>query len=166
MTIMLDKNAADKKADTIQVLQLLFPKYKFTFLPSRTILCNLGETNVIIDENNFTFLQEILKLVFCHKTSSADGFNPANEEARKIAQKLMRGRQRVAAQKQGDNEGSIFSQYISILAVGLGMPLTQLCELTVYQVYDLLERYRLNIAWDLDIRSRLAGGKPDSAPDD
>jgi hypothetical protein len=35
----------------------------------------------------------------------------------------------------------------------------------MFQLYDLVERYHLWINWDLDIRSRLAGGKPDSKPD-
>jgi hypothetical protein len=46
------------------------------------------------------------------------------------------------------------------------MSLTDCLNLTVYQLYDLIERYGLYISWDLDIRSRLAGGKPDSKPDD
>jgi hypothetical protein len=33
-------------------------------------------------------------------------------------------------------------------------------------MYDLVERYTLYLNWDLDIRARLAGGKPDSKPDD
>jgi hypothetical protein len=33
-------------------------------------------------------------------------------------------------------------------------------------MFDLIERYKLYLNWDLDIRSRLAGGKPDSAPED
>ena len=34
-------------------------------------------------------------------------------------------------------------------------------ELTVYQLYDLMERYNLYINWDIDIRSRMAGAKND-----
>jgi hypothetical protein len=46
-------------------------------------------------------------------------FNPADAKAREIAEKLMRGRQRVAAQK-GQTNISIFSQYLSTITVGLG----------------------------------------------
>ena len=77
----------------------------------------------------------------------------------------MRGRQRVAAQK-GETQGSLFSQYISTLTIGLNsMSLQDLMDLTVYQLYDLMERYQLYINWDIDLRSRLAGGKPDDKPD-
>ena len=92
-------------------------------------------------------------------------FNPANAQARAIAEKLMRGRQKVAAQK-GENNISIFSQYLSILTVGLhSMSLQDAMDLTMFQLYDLVERYMLYINWDMDIRSRLAGAKPDSKPD-
>jgi hypothetical protein len=43
--------------------------------------------------------------------------------------------------------------------------LQDLVNLTQYQVYDLVERYSLHTSWDLDVKTRLAGGKPDSKPD-
>lgn len=74
----------------------------------------------------------------------------------------MRGRQRVAAQKGGDAITSMFSQYISVLTVGLeSMSIFDMMNLTMYQLYDLIERYMLYINWDIDIRSRLAGANPD-----
>lgn len=166
MTIIQDKQSVQKKQAVLSVLQLLFPSCQSIIFTPRAISFNSAGENIIIDENNFMFLQEILREVFCYKESSKDSFNPANEEARKIAQKLMRGRQRVAAQK-GDTGGSIFSRYLSILTIGLGaMSLHDLINCTMYQLYDLVERYQLYVAYDLDIRSRLAGGKPESSPDD
>ena len=78
----------------------------------------------------------------------------------------MRGRQRVAAQK-GENNDSAFGRYMSILTIGTNtMSFTDLSNLTIYQLYDIMERYTLYLNWDLDIRTRLAGGKPDSKPED
>jgi hypothetical protein len=37
------------------------------------------------------------------------------------------------------------------------MSLNDMMNLTVYQLYDLIERYSLYTHWDIDIRSRLAG---------
>ena len=166
MTIMSEKQAADKKAAVQQVLTLMFPSFKIVFMP-RTILLSGNGTTVTIDENNFEFLQAAISSICCLKTGPMDqqAFNPADEQARIIAEKLMRGRQRVAAQK-GEANTSIFSQYLSILTVGLhSMPLTSAMNLTIYQLYDLVERYMLYVNWDMDIRSRLAGGAPDSKPD-
>ena len=77
----------------------------------------------------------------------------------------MKARQRVAEQN-GAAGSSVFSQYLSILTIGLSsMSISDLLNLTMYQLYDLIERYMLFTNWDMDIRSRLAGGKPDSKPD-
>jgi len=35
----------------------------------------------------------------------------------------------------------------------------------MFQLYDLVERFMLWVNWDIDIKSRLAGGKPDHEPD-
>ena len=77
----------------------------------------------------------------------------------------MKGRQKVSELK-GESNISIFSQYLSILTVGLNsMSLKDCMDLTLYQFYDLIERFQLYIAWDVDLRARLAGAKPDSSPD-
>ena len=78
----------------------------------------------------------------------------------------MKGRAKVAELK-GEGQGGTLSKYVSILTVALqSMSLEDCLNLTIYQLYDLIERYGLYMSWDLDIRSRLAGGKPDSKPDD
>lgn len=166
MTIMQEKEAVDKKIAVQQVCTLLFPKYKLMLTPRSVLLSGDGQT-IQIDENNFQFLQEAISNICCLKTGPMDqqAFNPANAKAREIAEKLMRGRQRVAAEK-GQSNTSIFSQYLSILTVGLSsMSLQDTMDLTMFQLYDLVERYMLYINWDMDVRCRLAGGKPDSQPD-
>lgn len=70
----------------------------------------------------------------------------------------MKARQKVAQLKAEENSGSVFSQYLSILTVGLhSMSLTDCLNLTMYQLYDLVERYMLYMNWDLDIKAKLAG---------
>ena len=166
MTIMSEKQAADKKVAVQQVLTLLFPSLRVIFTPRSMMLSGNGNT-ITIDESNFEPLQAAISSICCLKTGPMDQqtFNPADEQARIIAEKLMRGRQRVAAQK-GESNTSIFSQYISTLTVGLhSMSLQDAMDLTMYQLYDLVERYMLYINWDMDIRSRLAGANPDTKPD-
>lgn len=164
MTVVSDKQSADKKQAVLKVLTLLFPSGKVIMTP-RALMFNFEGANVIIDENNFEILQGVFKEVFCLSASGQEAFNPGNDAAKEIAEKLMRARQRVAAQK-GENDASVFSQYLSILTVGLNsMSLQNLLDLTIYQLYDLVERYMLYVNWDLDVRTRLAGGKPDSRPD-
>ena len=166
MTIMSEKETVDKKEAVQQVCTLLFPDCKTIFTPRSMIL--QGKSSMItIDENNFEPMQQMVTQICCLRSGPGDqqSFNPANEKAAEIARKLMRGRQIVAEQK-GETNTSIFSQYLSTLTVGLhSMSLQDLMDLTMFQLYDLIERYMLYINWDMDIRSRLAGGKPDSKPD-
>ncbi len=166
MMIMQEKEAKDQKRATQQILTLLFPKYKVLFTPNSLLFQSNNQETVIVDENNFESLQEIFRLIFCVKNGPMDqqAFNPGSKKAQEIAKKLMRGRERIAAEKNL-NTASVFSQYISMLSVGLHLPVQNLVELTMFQLYDLVERFMLWLNWDIDIKSRLAGGKPDKEPD-
>lgn len=166
MTVMKDNESADKKRSVLQVLTLLFPQYDKVLFTPQSIVFQGSIDSKIIDENNFDFLQEVVRAITCSKTGPMDqqAFNPANDKAKEIAEKLMRGRQRVAAQN-GSANTSMFSLYLSVLTVGLHISLNELTNYTMFQLYDLMERYSLYMNWDLDVRTRLAGGKPDSQPD-
>lgn len=166
MAVMSEKEAVDKKIAVQQACNLFFPTKKVVFTP-RSILLNENNTSLIIDESNFEFLQKALSEICClnSNSTSTQNFNPADKKAKEIADKLMRGRQRIAAQN-GEQDVSIFSQYLSVLTVGIAsMSLNDMMNLTVYQLYDLIERYSLYTNWDIDIRSRLAGAQMDSKPD-
>ena len=165
MTIVNGKETADKKEIVKQLFLIIFPKYKVLFTPN-SILFQDDNGNHMVDASNFESLQEILRMVFCVNSTDMDkqAFNPANDAAKAIAEKLMRGRQRVAAQS-GENNHSIFSQYLSVLVIGTQLGFNELQTYTMYQIFDLMERYSLYTNWDIDLRCRLAGGKPDTQPD-
>lgn len=162
MTIVNEKQTQDKKEDVLSVLNVLFPDYKVFFTP-RSIMFNGNGGNFMVDEGNFESLQQVISEIFCLKNSDQSSFNPANKRAKEIADKLMKARQKVAQLKASEGgDGSALAQYISTLVVGIGsMSLKDCLELTIYQMYDLMERYSLYINWDLDLRSRLAGAKGD-----
>ena len=165
MTIVGEKQTADKAEAVKQVLALVFPQYKIMFSP-QSIIFQKDQETYLVDENNFEQLQVTLREIFCSKSGPMDqqAFNPANQKAREIAEKLMRGRQRVAEQN-GSANASVFSQYLSTLSIGLHIPVGELEKYTMFQLFDSMERYLLYINWDIDIRSRLAGAKPDGKPD-
>ena len=162
MTMMNEKQMADKKEAVTQTLSLLFPNAQVIFTP-RSLLIKQGEITSIIDEENFEFIQKIFQSIFCLEKTDQNNFNPVNKKAKKIADQLMKARQKVAATKAKEQgEGSMFGQYLSILTIGVGsMKLQDCIKLTMFQLYDLVERYTLYINWDLDIRSRMAGAKGD-----
>ena len=41
------------------------------------------------------------------------------------------------------------------------MTLKDAMEMTMYQMYDLLERFNLYTSWDIDMRARMAGASSD-----
>ena len=167
MTIMMDKESKKQKNAVNMVLKLCFPDYKILITPNSLIFNKEGQSGIMVDEKNFESLQAILRKIFCMKDGPMDqqAFNPGNAKAQEIAKKLMRGRDRIAAERGGSNS-SVFSQYISILTVGLSsMSMQDLTKLTMFQLYDLIDRYNLYVKWDLDIRARLAGAKPKEESD-
>lgn len=166
MAIMQDEQGKERKEDVIKAVQLLFPAYSLKFLPKNLGLFNLETKEMkFIDENNFELLQSYIKDIIC--VSKEEGnYNPGDAKAKEIAEKLRRGRQRVAAQKAAENGGDIFTQYLSVVTVGLhSMSLQEALDLTMFQLYDLVERYSMYSAWDIDIRARMAGAKVDKEPD-
>ena len=166
MMVMTEKETQSKKQDTLTVLKVLFPDYKVLLTPQSLLFQQDGQEPIMVDINNFEKLQEYLRAVFCVKTGPMDqqAFNPANAEAKRIADKLMQGRARIAAEK-GTSMSSVIVQYLSILPVAVHVPKSELETYSLFAFYDLIERFALWINWDLDVRTRLAGGKPDSHPD-
>lgn len=170
MTMMTEQQPGmeDKKAQVIQVFELLFPGYRVQFTP-RCLFFNNGQgSSFTLDDVTFEKFQEILKPQVSIFKGADGGYNPVGRKAQEIANKLMKGKQKVAELKgETRNQGGILSRYVSILTIGLNTMSFQDClNLTVYQMFDLVERYGLYVSWDLDIKSRLAGGKPEDKPDD
>lgn len=154
-----------KKLAVINLLTLLFPGEKVIITPNSIILRS-QDINHVIDENNFENFQALIRKILCLQLGAGDNFNPVNKKAEEIARKLAKARQRVAAQKTAKEGENTLGQYISALTIGVkSMSLFDCIQLTMYQLYDLMERYGLYASWDLDIKARLAGGKPDNQPD-
>lgn len=164
MMLLQDKRTEDKRDAVQAVLNILFPNYNI-FITPRAIAFNHPDGTFTLDEGNFESLQTVLKSVLCLGAAGQEAYNPANKKAQEIADKLMKARQKIAQQK-GSSAGSVFAQYASILTVGLhSMSLESVLNLTMFQLYDLVERYMLYVNWDLDVKSKLAGGKSETKVD-
>lgn len=159
-----DKNKKQKMIQTL--LLLLFPDRDSLILPSSITLTAKGLTPIVIDDNNFEILQDYLKIILCAQSMFQGEnivYNPVNAAAKAIADKLMAGRIKAAQLKgDGNKNESVLTRYVSVLTVGLNsMNLDSCLNLTLFQIFDLIERYTAYIEWDTDLRVRLAGGKPD-----
>ena len=166
MKVLEQSQDKDKKNAVIMLLTLLFPDYIPVITRNSIILTKQGENQpLLIDDNNFDIFQSVLKEILCVNSlfqGSNVIYNPANDRAKEIAEKLMRGRRKVAEIKSKGNNESVLTRYISILTIGSNtMSLEDCLNLNMFQIFDLMERYNAFIEWDVDLRVRLAGGKPD-----
>ena len=174
MTMIKDprlENKAQTIDNILSVLVILFPKYTCQLLPTSLYFVNTSDKTdfFVIDETNFDAFRDVLTEIGAMNSTTGGQnsvYNPHNDKAAKIAAKMMSNRARVSKQKGYSADGTL-SRYVSILTIGLSSMSLQNClDLTVYQLYDLIERFGLYTGWDLDIRSRLAGATPDNKPDD
>lgn len=164
MTIMKEKEATEIKTQVKKFLKFLFPDYDVLITPMSLVFRQEDKT-FTVDKDNFTPLQEIIKKVFCLKERDDQPvYNPANKKAEEIANKLKKGRERIAKIK-GEDGSNIFSQYLSSLSIGLHLPIHAFLDYTVYQLFDAVERMSLYTNWDIDIRSRLAGAQNEDKPE-
>ena len=168
MSIM-NENDGNNKNHEIQVgkesinmiFMLLFPRYEYTIQTSSIDFFQEEQLVGSINEDNFEDFKEILNIIFCLTFQQEEGqeFNPANEQARRIAEKLKKGRQRVAEAKGERVKVNILSKYVSILAVGEHKDINTLLEYTIYQIRDEYERFLLKQNFDYTFKARLAGAK-------
>ena len=166
MTVMQEKETIDKKEAVQALFPLIFPKQQLILTP-RSIILKDDNGNITIDNSNFEAFQKVVGQIFCIASGPMETqvFNPGSKKAKEIADKLMKARKKVAEQKNEGN-GSIFAQYVSALTVGLNsMSMNDCLNLTMYQLFDRVERYMLYVNWDLDTKVRLAGGNSDKPPE-
>jgi hypothetical protein len=134
------EEAKETKEAVKDALSLIIPNCKVNFTP-RSLLLNHDGINTIIDEGNFEYFQDVLRQVFCLKKKE-DDYNPIDDRAAQIAEKIRKGKARVAHLK-GEDVGSVYAKYASNLTVGLRIPLHDLLKCTIYQIQDLWERFSL-----------------------
>ena len=166
MMILKDKNPATQEHSIYaqMVLAILFPNYCFQLTEEGIIFSEQKEdkfeTVGKIDKNNFEEFGNILSQIFALKGKKGDkeDYNPANELAKKIADKMKRGRAQAAAAKGQDLSNiAIYSKYISILSVGERKDMNELFQYTVYQLLDEFQRFGLKMKYDMHIKAQLAG---------
>lgn len=145
------------------LLTILFPAYNIQIEERFILLTKQGSSNVvIINENNFKILQEVVTTILClHSSTSKDDFNPVGERARAIAEKIRKGREKAARLKgQNSKSNNLLSKYISGLGIGTNsLNIHNVFNLTIYQLLNQLERYSLYTAFNVANQAKMAGAK-------
>lgn len=168
MMMMQERNIESRQArlNIMSLLALLFPAYEILLGKETIQLRNheTGETNEI-NEKNFDAFKQILINMFCLTNKENKQYNPDGDLARRIANKIKKGRQK-KAKLAPDTKIAIFSRYVSILAVGQQKDINDLMNYTVYQLMDEFNRYELKLHYDSWERYRIAGATGLEDPED
>ena len=149
------------KTCLLSILTLIFPTYKIDIGGGVIVLMDENGVQYIRAEH-FDALKQIITEMFCLNRKNADGddYNPGNEAARKMAERFRKARQKKAEMRGEDTSKiNILSRYISILSVGLGMDINELMNYTVYQLFDVFERFELKVSFDYYVQAKMAGAK-------
>lgn len=146
LLILIDEDSTVKKIIT-DLFSLIFPNYKICITENSIDFLIKDDSQKVIGRItpfNFEQLQIMLNDVFVPQGDNErePDYNPANEVAEKIAEKIKKGRQKVHQQKS-EIEGphSIFADYCSTLSVGLHMDINILFSYTPFQLYDVYRRF-------------------------
>lgn len=170
MAIVCDKSSSafrQVQSCASAVLMLLFPSYKISFTKQGIRLLK-DEEEHYIDNSNFEKFKFILSKIFCLSggTHSASDYNPDGDRAARIAAQLKKGRARAAAAKGEQTTQCVFARYISILSIGQNIPVQELLNYTVFQLYEEFTRYNSKQAFDSYVQQCLAGAKNPKKPEE
>ena len=164
-----DSNAQSKKikACVMLVLFLIFPDCEISF--NEEIILIKDEKIGRINNSNFEEFKKNISELFCLNQflESSEDYNPGNQKAKEIAEKLKKGRAKVNAIKDKEKEGgdedsnkvAIYAKYLSILSVGLNKDKNELRNYTVYQLLDEFKRFTSKQSFDIALEARMAGAK-------
>ena len=159
MSVMNSHEKAIHKTNALMILALLFPQAKLK-IEADKILLQLENFSSSINETNFNEFQNIVAQMFClEESQEKDGYNPADDLAKGIVEKLKKRKQKLAKQKQNIEELSIYSKYISILSVGLKKDKNELSNYTIPQLRDEFDRFILKQDFDIYLKAKLAGAQ-------
>lgn len=152
----------------VMVLTLLFPSYDITIEKDKIKLSSKDSSKETrIDKRNYDEFRDIVKTIFVLEAEEEKKYNPADGMAQKIAEKFKKANKKLAKLKGGgDKDKALFGRMISVLAVGLGKDKNILCEYTVYQLLDEYKRFQLKLAYDINLKARLAGATDLDDPED
>lgn len=132
---------------------LIFPEYDIN-ITENSIEFRLKETGMLVSVINpftFPYLQQTLKELFEPQNTTEEEFNPIDDKAKEIAEKLRKGREKRNKLKAGKDDSkmkSLFAVQTSVLSVGLGIDINVFFDYTPFQLYDAFMRYTSKLASD------------------
>ncbi len=139
-------------------INFVMPDYEIQIAPG-SINFKFPEVDQIVGQlnpMNFKFFQQTLQSCFLPlnlETDDTPEYNPVNEQAAAIAEKLKKGAEKVKKLKAMENDkgeiGSLLANYTSALSIGLGVDVNVILNYTLFQLFDGYRRYTTKMQFDL-----------------
>ena len=160
MSIMKSKLQSPYKTNALMVLQILFPEYNIK-MGENGIELERGEITSYITEQNFEQYQDLVKVI-CSLGKNKDKaeYKPIDAFAKKIAEKINKGKQKRNKQNgtEGDEDISIIYKMAVTLSVGLGIGMSEVMDYSIYRANVLYNTFQAKKQFDNLFRIKLAGG--------
>jgi len=136
---------------------LIFPDYEVQIEESSiNFYMDIDEHRMMVGRIhpfNFENFQIVLSDAFIPYNDQEIEYNPVNDFAQQIADKIKKGREKIAAQRQAkEGEQSVYARYASILSIGLAMDINVFFNYTPFQLYDAYKRYFYKVSYDYYMR--------------
>lgn len=123
------------------------------------IVLEKEEEKYSINNENFEAFKIVFNKMFAFSRDETRDYNPSGDLAKQIAEKLKKRHQKLAEIKKEQQKIDILSRYVSILAIGEQKDMNSLLNLSVYQLFDEFERYKLKMNYDIYFQAKMAGAK-------
>ncbi len=153
------------KLDIEMILLLVLPQYQIVIEDQYIQATSAtGEAPLLITQTNFDYLKDAILEIFCVNSitgKSDDEFNPANDAAKAIADKILKNRQKVRELNgETNNNSSILGTYVSRLGIGSNcLNITDASKLTVFQLKDQMKVFGLWSQHNQGLKAIMAGAK-------
>ena len=169
---LIFQHAVQQKMDGVLDTTNLFNNFLRLFVPHIAV----GPNSLIIqDESGIKHIEPDDFDKFQYIVSTVGGisllkpkeeeYKPKNKRAAEIAEKMKKANKKLAerrAAETGAQDESFLKQYIRVLCTVTANSIEDVCNMTILQANEIMQTYLAKEAYDLKVKSRLAGAKDDS----
>lgn len=143
------------------LLTMLFPQYEIQIAGNMMLFNKKDGGQSIMTAENYEYTRQAIIQVF--KLDEIAGNDTAEKKedtpmVKRIKEKLRKRHEILSRKKNGSGEMDILSRYMSIVSVGLQIPLTVIRQYTVYELFDIYKRSQLKDGFDLYIKRATSFG--------
>lgn len=153
LLLVIYSNDIKMKIKINTFFDLVFPLYEVEITENSIDFLEKESAHIKgrINPFNFSDFQEVLEHLFIPYSQKKEEYNPVNETAAKIAQKIKEG-QAKRAQQQKKTTQSLYGSFASILSIGLRIDLKNILDYTPFQLFDSFMRFERKQAEEQYIR--------------